>query len=144
MSEEQRVFEVKLEHNLNYIFNIHFGDNIPNLVTDEPQPLGNSIGPNPSRLLAAAIGNCLSSSLLFCLQKARAPVKGMKTLVKGTTVRNERGRLRIIEFNVEISPEYEIGHENQNNRCSELFEDFCIVSKSVEQGIPIKVRVVKS
>ena len=144
MSEEQRVFEVKVERTLNYIFRINFGDPIPNLITDEPQPLGNSTGPNPSRLLAAAIGNCLSSSLLFCLQKARVPVKGIKTTVKGTTVRNDKGRLRIVGFDVKIAPEYEIGYENQISRCTELFEDFCIVSKSVEQGIPINVRLVKS
>ena len=42
--------------------------------------------------------------------------------------------------NVELTPE--IPHKApQLKRCTEIFEDFCTASKSVEQGIPIKLRV---
>ena len=39
---------------------------------DEPEPMGENSGPNAGKVLAAAIGNCLTASLLFCLQKAMA------------------------------------------------------------------------
>ncbi len=52
-----------------YSFNISFDEtDIPNLVTDEPAPLGAGAGPNPSRMLLAAIANCLSASPLFAMR----------------------------------------------------------------------------
>jgi organic hydroperoxide reductase OsmC/OhrA len=92
-------------------------------------------------LLAAAMGNCLSSSLLFCLVKARADVKGIKTSVKARMTRNEKGRWRITEMDVELNAKVDKEYTSQMERCVALFEEFCIVSKSVEQGIPFKVKV---
>ncbi len=42
---------------------------MPRLVTDEPAPLGGAAGPNPSRLLGAAVANCLAASLPFAMRK---------------------------------------------------------------------------
>jgi len=55
--------------------------------------------------------------------------------------RNEQGRWRVAQVDVEISLEVHGESQKQLERCSGLFEDFCIVSKSIEQGIPINVRV---
>ena len=107
----------------------------------EPAPVGGDRGPNASKVLAAAMGNCLTASLLFCLEKARAQVGGIKTEVNGFMRRNDEGRWRIAEINVEISPEIGEEYGKQFERCQGLFEDFCIVSRSIEQGIPIKVKV---
>ena len=142
MTAEEKSFSVNLERLSDYSFKVDFGlNNSMNFLMDEPEPLGKGLGPNASRVLAAAMGNCLSASLLFCLQRTRTPVKGMKTVVNGNLSRNEKGRWRITEVNVEITPDVDPEYVNQMNRCLEIFEDFCIVSKSVEQGIPIKVKV---
>jgi len=55
--------------------------------------------------------------------------------------RNEGGRWRIREINVLISPDVSEGDRGRLKRCVELFEDFCIVSQSVRQGIPVNVEV---
>jgi organic hydroperoxide reductase OsmC/OhrA len=121
---------------------VDFGlEGIQELLMDEPKPLGKGEGPNASRLLGAAMGNCLSSSLLFCLQRVRIPVKGMKTYVNVKINRNERGRWRISEISVELNPDVDKEHIKQIEKCIKLFEDFCIVSKSVQQGIPLKTKV---
>jgi organic hydroperoxide reductase OsmC/OhrA len=116
-------------------------DGVGLLYMDEPKPVGRDSGPNASKVLAAAMGNCLTASLLFCLQKARAEVGKIETRVDGVMRRNEKGRWRIAEINVDISPEVGEEYDSQYQRCHGLFEDFCIVSKSIEQGIPIKVKV---
>ena len=111
------------------------------MLMDEPEPVGEDKGPNASKVLAAAMGNCLTASLLFCLQKARAEVGIIETKVDGVLRRNKEGRWRINEINVEISPEIDQSFNSQFERCNKLFEDFCIVSQSIEQGIPINVKV---
>lgn len=110
-------------------------------VMDEPEPVGDATGPGASKVLAAAMGNCLTASLMFCLQKSRAEVGDVETRVNGVMRRNEQGRWRIAEVTVEISPEVPAEFDKQFERCMGLFEDFCIVSQSIEQGIPIKVEV---
>ena len=141
MSEE-KVVTVELERLQDYSFKIDFGhEGMKALITDEGEPLGKGTGPTPSMLLAAAMGNCLSSSLVFCLQKARAPVNEVKTRVDAKVTRNEKGRWRITEISVDITPKVDKAYINQMERCITLFDDFCIVSKSVEKGIPLKVKV---
>lgn len=68
---------------------------IPDLIVDELKPMGESSTPNPTRLLSVAVGHCLSSSLLYCLAKARIPVANLETTIKTTLGRNEQGYLRI-------------------------------------------------
>ena len=57
--------------------------------------------------------------------------------------RNEGGRWRIREMNVVIRPGVPEGSREKLERCVKLFEDFCIVSESVRQGIPISVKVLR-
>jgi uncharacterized OsmC-like protein len=139
---EEKTLIVELEKLQDYSFKIDFGhEGMEALITDEEAPIGKGAGPNPSMLLAAAMGNCLSSSLLFCLKRARAEVKGMKTRVNAKMTRNEKGRWRITEMEIELNAEVDKEYVSQIERCIALFEEFCIVSKSVEHGIPFKVKV---
>ena len=143
MSEEGG-FEVDLSRVEGFEFKVDFGlEDVGDLVMDEPEPVGGGSGPNASKVLAAAVGNCLSASLLFCLQRAKAEVKGVEASVSGVVARNEEGRWRISEMNVELEPEVPEEYGAQLERCIEIFENFCIVSQSIQQGIPISVKVVR-
>lgn len=142
MSDEERSFNVTLRREKGFVFEVDFGlEGIDKLIMDEPEPVGENKGPNASKVLAAAMGNCLTASLLFCLQKARAEVGVIETKVEGTLRRNKEGRWRINEINVEITPEIDQSFDSQFDRCNKIFEDFCIVSQSIEQGIPINVKI---
>lgn len=135
-------FQLRLTREERFRFTVDFGDDaIPDLVVDEPPPLGGGEGPNPARLLAAAIGNCLAASLLFCLQKSRVPVGAMRASVEGTIVRNDAGRLRIGEIRVRLEPTVPAEHRERIDRCIDTFEDFCIVTQSVRRGLDVDVAV---
>lgn len=135
-------FTVGLTLRDGYSFTVDFaaGEGPP-LVVDELPPLGEANGPNPARLLAAAIGSCLSSSLLFCLRKSRIEVTQLHTTVEGTIVRNERGRLRIKSLRVRLAPELAAEQRERMGRCLDLFQDFCLVTESVREGIAVDVAV---
>jgi len=133
-------FTLTLTRQKDYQFNVQFDlVGVPDLQLDEPAPLGAGAGPNASRLLAAAVANCLSASLLFCLGKFKQDPQGVTAKVTGEMVRNERGRLRVGGISVDI-------HLDQNverlAHCAAQFEDFCVVTDSVRNGIPVSVRVL--
>lgn len=112
-------------------------------VMDEPEPIGHRRGPNASRLLAAAIGNCLSASLLFCLQRSKVELAGATTTtVTGRIGRNERGRLRVGGYAVKIALPIAAAERERVERCLGLFEDYCVVTSSVRQGIDVVIDVV--
>jgi uncharacterized OsmC-like protein len=145
VSSEQNVFTTKLERVKDYQFRVKFDlPGMHELRTDEPEPLGKNAGPNPSRLLSAAVGNCLSSSLVFCLTKGRISVNDLKTSVETVLRRNEKGRWRIAALNVKLHPVIQEDDKAKSKRCLELFEDFCIVTESVRKGIEVNVDLASS
>lgn len=108
----------------------------------EGPPLGpEGDGPSPSALLAAAVGGCMSASLLFCLDKAKIPVEDLRASVHATVARNEEGRLRITEIEVDLEVDALQEDPSKYARCLEIFESYCTVTQSVRQGIPVKARV---
>ncbi len=125
-----------------YRFRVRFdSEGMPDLITDETAPLGEGQGPNPSRLLATAVGNCLAASLLFCLGKARLSVEGLETEVLTDFTRNEAGRLRIGGMKVRLLPKWTKETAAKAQRCLQIFEDFCVVTQAVQHGVPVEIQV---
>ena len=142
MGEPVAEFTVSLEQVRDYEFVVRFGkENMADLTVDEPPPLGRDAGPNPSRLLAAAIANCLSASLLFCAKRARVELGHIRAEVKMQLVRNENKRLRVGKVEVLIDPNLPEGEVEKARRCLDIFEDFCVVTQSVRQGMDVAVSV---
>jgi uncharacterized OsmC-like protein len=125
-----------------YKFKVEFdSEGIADLIVDEPKPMGENSGPNPTRLLSAAVGHCLNSSLLFCLSKARINVKNLETTVKATQERNEEGLLRIRKLEVEMYLDVDEQDRTRITRCLDIFENYCTVTQSVRKGIEVTVNV---
>ncbi|MBI3095290.1 MAG: OsmC family protein [Rhodocyclales bacterium] len=140
MSDTQQ-FSFTLEQQEDYAFLIRFDQDIPPLLTDEPPPLGKDAGPNPSRLLAASVANCLSASLLFALRKFKNNPGPIVTVVTAHIERNEAKRLRVGSVDVMIQVDAPADSLEHLDRVLDQFEDFCVVTQSVRSGFPVHVSV---
>ncbi len=140
---DDRTHHVTVRLAREYEFVAEFNDipNSPSVLFDEPAPLGGNRAPNAAAVLGAAVGDCLAASLAFCLRKARVEVDGLTARVTTHVTRGEQGRFRISGIDVELAPE--LADTSRLPRCAELFEDFCIVTQSVRQGIPVNVTITE-
>ncbi len=132
---------VSLQQQADYRFEIRFGDDIPALIADEPAPLGQGAGPSPAQLLCASVGNCLSDSLLFALRKFKQAPDPLRCDVQAEVGRNTDNRLRILGIHATITLGVAAGSLEHLDRALAQFEDFCTVTQSVRQAIPVRVTV---
>lgn len=132
---------VHLVQRQDYQFTMQFGGAAPDWLADEPPPLGKGEGPSPVQLLSAAVGTCLSDSLLFALRKYKQAPEPIHTEVDAEVGRNEKGRLRVLKMTATLRlgvPNEQLDHLR---RALDSFEAFCTVTQSVGQGIPVEVQV---
>lgn len=122
-------------------FLVDFEPGLGQLIADEPPPLGDGAGPAPTHLLAAAMANCLSASLVFAIGKFKGDPGDLVTTATWEVGRNEHNRLRITGVNVAITLGVNADSLPRLDRALEQFEDFCTVSQSVRSGIPFNVTV---
>ena len=142
---ETSEFSITLTQETDYAFRIEFDETaIPDLHTDESAPLGGDSGPNPSRLLVAAVANCLSASLLFAMRKFKNSPQGIVTRATAKLVRNEQNRLRVGQIDVAIELPNAAADYTQIDHLLLQFENFCIVAESVRAGVPVTVSVTDS
>jgi uncharacterized OsmC-like protein len=135
---------IRITREQDYRFTVDFGEAFAALTADLPAPLGQAQGPSPEHLLAAAVANCLSASLVFALRKFRQDAGKMETEVRCTVGRNEQNRMRVTGMEAVLNlgrPADELEHLE---RILSQFEDFCTVSMSVQSGIPLTVHVEDS
>ncbi len=133
--------EVTVTRQDKYRFLVDFGPGIAQAVADEPAPLGDGAGPSPSQLLAAAVANCLSASLLFANGKFKEDPGRLTTTAVCEIGRNEKGRLRVTGIKVTMTLGVAPESLSHLDRALAQFEDFCTVSQSVRTGIPFTVTV---
>ena len=104
-------------------------------------PLGAGQGPSPVQLLAAAVGNCLSDSLLFALRKFKQAPEPITCDVTAEVGRNAEGRMRVLGIRAVLTlgvPGATLAHLD---RVLSQFESYCTVTQSVGQGIPVSIEV---
>jgi uncharacterized OsmC-like protein len=137
----ERTIHVTLKQKQDYRFDIRFDDALPVLTSDEPAPLGTGLGPSPSQLLAAAVGNCLSDSLLFALRKFKQSPEPLSCDVHAEIGRNTQGRVRVLRMKAVLTLGVPAASLAQLERVLSTFETYCTITQSVGQGIPISLEV---
>jgi uncharacterized OsmC-like protein len=133
---------VRLAQRQDYQFDVQFGPGVPALLADEPPPLGQGQGPSPVQLLAAAVGNCLSDSLLFALRKFKQQPEPLQCEVTAEVGRNAEGRLRVLGLQATITLGVPAEALEHLERVLTTFESYCTVTQSIAQGIPVRVQVI--
>jgi len=136
---ESPSFKISMKLVENYKFEIDFGQ-FGQLISDEPEPLGNGEGPNPSRMLAAATANCMAARLLFAIRKYKGDPGAISATAAGELERID-GRWRIPQLTVELQLGVNSESLPQLDRVLEQFENFCVVTQSVRAGIDVGVTV---
>lgn len=132
---------VRLAQVQGYQFDVQFGGGLAALRADEPPPLGQGTGPSPVQLLAAAVGNCLSASLLFALAKFKQQPGLLATDVRAHVGRNAEGRLRVLAIEADITLGAPADTLDHLDRVLGSFENYCTVTQSVAAGIAVSTRV---
>ena len=135
---------ITLRQQQDYQFQVDFGEGIPPLLADEPTPLGSGQGPSPVQLLAAAVGNCLSDSLLFALRKFKQTPEPLHCTVDAEIGRNEQKRLRVLKMTAALHLGVPASSLEHLDRVLDQFEAYCTVTQSVGQGISIEMQVFDS
>ncbi|MBR9907202.1 MAG: OsmC family peroxiredoxin [Gammaproteobacteria bacterium] len=137
---ENPAFVVNLKLLEHYKFEVDFGE-FGQIITDEHEPVGHGEGPGPSQLLAAAVANCLAASLMFAIRKYKGDPGQVTAKVQGDMERVD-GRLRISAMQVELNLGQAAEHIDKLDRVLEQFENFCVVTQSVRNGIHVDVTVL--
>jgi len=142
MSEERKL-SIDVELLQNYEFKVDFHlEGVEDLIVDDLAPIGEGKGPSATMLVLAGVGNCLSASLVFCLRRSRVEVKDLKTEIEGILTRNEEGRWRIKKIDAKLHPLVDEQHQSQLKRCTEIFEQYCVATQSVREGIDVQVEIL--
>lgn len=139
MSENGKTFQVSLRLLEKYLFEVDFGE-FGNVMTDEPPPLGDGEGPNPSAMLAAAVANCMAASLLFAMRKHKDDPGELTATVSGTIDRVD-GFLRVTRLDVKLHLGKAQADLPSIVKAVSQFENFCVVTQSVRHGIDVRVEV---
>jgi uncharacterized OsmC-like protein len=140
----EKTIQVDLAQRHDYRFEVQFGGDAPVLTTDEPAPLGTGLGPSPVQLLSAAVGNCLSDSLLFALRKFKQAPEPIHCTVQSEVGRNGDNRLRVLKITATLTLGVPAASLEHLERVLESFEQYCTVTQSVGQGIAIETQVFDS
>jgi uncharacterized OsmC-like protein len=142
MSEIVSHYSIAVDQVESYRFRARFDKpQYGELAMDEPPPLGQDTAPSAGRILAAAIGDCLSASFLFAAKKNGFDVSGLRAEVTVEVVRNERRRFRIGGIKVKLDPQVAPADAEKARAAAAVFEDFCTITASVREGIPVEVTV---
>ncbi|MDE2368501.1 MAG: OsmC family protein [Burkholderiales bacterium] len=124
-----------------YQFDLDFGGATPHLLADEPPPLGTGLGPSPVQLLASAVGNCLSASLLFALRKFKQQPEPIACKVTADVGRNAEGRVRVLALHARLTLGVPAARLEHLDRVLGGFEAYCTVTQSVRAALPVDIEV---
>ncbi|MFX1419013.1 MAG: OsmC family protein [Promethearchaeota archaeon] len=133
---------IKLEEEM--IFKCDLGQIQMNdlFIDEQHKKSADKIGPNPAKLLALSVLGCLAASFTFCLQKKNFSLSNLDGKAIIISKRNEKGYWRLKKIDIILNPKID-NHELRKrvDQCINFFEQYCIISESIRNGIDIDVKI---
>jgi uncharacterized OsmC-like protein len=84
----------------------------------------------------------LSGSLLFAFRKFKQAPEPIQCEVQVQVERNDQGRMRVLRMDAKLKLGVAANQLEHADPVLSQFEEFCTVTQSVGQGIPIHTRVM--
>ncbi len=143
MSEPKKL-KVGLSLEKEMIFKCELGEmKVKDCYIDEEHDVEAAMwGPNPSRMLGMAILGCLSASFIFCLKKKNLSLSDLKAEAEVSIARNDKGFWRVNNIDVIIKMDIDDPETRKRaDQCKKMFEQYCIVTQAVREGIDVKVNL---
>lgn len=147
--EENTTVNLELEKDL--IFKCSLGlEKLKEIYIDETlKKKENPWGPDAAKLLGMAILGCLSASFIFCLNKRNLTPDDLQAHAEISFKKIEKGYERIKKIDVKLMPKTDNPATLKRiNQCirelksgKSLFEETCIITASIREGIKINVDV---
>lgn len=131
----------------NIAFQVKVKD-FPKFIMDEPKSFhGTDQGPSAGEFLLVSIAGCQGVSFQFALQKFGVEVEEMVVTVESKMThvfreKYEREILNIVKINVMIDVTLKNPEDEEDLlECFEVYKKYCVVTTSVEHGIPYEVKL---
>lgn len=134
---------------LDYTRDLHFkasARHFKNLNVDEPISFhGTDFGPSAVEYLLIGIGGCLGTTFIYCLQKNNIELEAFEVVVDGKLSHTgPKMRLRLVNVDVDLNfTPKEASSDVEINRCMKEFTEYCIVTNSIANGLPININTKK-
>ena len=141
MPEIIKEFAISLGQVKDYEFLVKFDDLPEALLMDAPPGVGHNAGPCPAQMLAAAVGNCLTMTLVLFARKAGLQSTHVRAGVKARLVRGENGLPRVGAIDVALEPGFAEADRARAAACLKAFQSYCAVTESVRAGIEVRLAV---
>ena len=134
---------------LNHSENLHFIANVRDFTdihTDEPESFhGTNKGPSPVEYFLIGIGGCIGSTFVFCCKKNNIEIEDISVTIDGIITHKEE-RENLLQFDriegkIDFIPKNVSKDEIAIKSCIKDFQKYCVVSNSIQQGIPMNVQV---
>lgn len=131
----------------NIAFEVQVKD-FPKFIMDEPESFhGNNLGPSAGEFLLVSIAGCQGVSFMYCLQKFGIEVEQMIVHVESKMQhvfreKYEREILNIVNLKIVIDVKLKNPEDAEElKECFEVYMKYCVVTTSVEHGIPYEVKL---
>jgi organic hydroperoxide reductase OsmC/OhrA len=145
VEEKTMKLSKKLEYELDLIWDKRSGSHVnirgfPKMKLDMPTEFGGmSSAPCPDELFFTAIGGCILTTFIYFKERLNLNLKELRVSIQGTVEYSGPKGYRVSEITIVVNVEVPIDDKAKAEECTELAINYCHLTRSLEEGIPLKI-----